>query len=948
MAIAFVATGATVAVNTASSGHSTAVPLPVGYAAGELLLMTVTTDSVTGPTTPTGWQRLFGIQVGTPTDTPYAPYPTTTVYYKIATGSEGVSVVVPTPSATWPAGSPYMIAVVVAYSGTDQTSPIGEWSTASTVSPAASQAHPIITTSVTGEWLVTIRAVSTNNHAPTFTVSGGTNAERADFTDGFNELAMAVYDSNGSLTAGAQTQRTTLASTIADFGSNLISLALRVPTPSVALAPLATAVGTAYDAFVQTVNGPWELCATMPRYTFAVDWSGDGSLTLPGAVLNADPYFSSLTNWSAANATIALSTDLASVAGTTLKLTTAAGSAPHARAELDTVVAGNSYQVRAWLYAPAAIPNNVQVNINWYSPGPTIISTSSSTSQTMVPGQWTLFDATFTAPPTAVFGAALFTVTGTPGAGYVLYADSSILADPAAAGSYSNPSPVDDVTQDILDGGVSIAYGRDDSRQLSPPKIGNASFALINKDRVYSPENENGPLFGDLDPARECRGTAVFAGVTYPLMFQRVDDYTVHADMDNRTVDFTFLDGLNLLSGFILSTDVQSGQRTGALINYVLDLVGWTGGRDIDPGATVVPWWWVEGTDAMTAVNDLVKSDGPPAVAYVAPDNTFVFRDRHHRLLDERSVNVQATFSGTKLMDCTSAAVTGMEFTAPFDYETGWKNIVNSVAFTVSERAPDTVLEAVWSSDAAITLSTGQTATITASGGDPFIDAVIPVSGTDYVLTGAGVAQIQMSRDSGQAVVLTILAIGAPITITGLQLRARSIAVRNTVTVTATDAGSIASHGQKSYTDTAPWAGSNDAFAVAESILLHYAKRRPTVSLRIAAKNGAHLVQILSRTISDRIHIVNGEMGIDDDFFIENVSHSINRMNNENSQPPVHSVIFGCEKEVFVTANPFRFDTRGAGFDQGVFDQTGSSDPATVFVFGDVTRGVFDFGTFGL
>jgi hypothetical protein len=787
MAIAFVG-ASTLSANTGGANHIQAVPLPTGHAAGNLLLLVITSDSIKTATVPAGWARVFGIQAGTSSASPFAAYPTTVVYYKIDSGSEGSSVSVNFPTDNWPQGDAYTATAVLAYSGTDQTSPVGEWGWFTTQSTAASQAHPIVTTSTTGEWLLTIRAVSTQGRNPNFTVSGGTNAERADFGDGQNELAMALYDSNGSLTAGAQTQRTTVSSTVADWGSNVISLAVRVPTPSIAQGPTATAAGTAYGATVHAVDGPWDLCAALPSYTFAVDWAGDGSFTTPG----------------------------------------------------------------------------------------------------------------------------------------------------------------DDVTSDILDGGVTIAYGRDDNRQLSPPKTGNAAFSLNNTDRTYSPENAAGPLYGDLDPARECQGSVTFYGQTYPLMFQRVDDFTVHADMDDRTVDFTFLDGLNLLSGVTLSTDVQSGQRTGALINYVLDLAGWTGGRDIDPGVTIVPWWWVEGTDALSAINDLVKSDGPPSVAYVSPDNTFVFRDRHHRLLDEKSVNVQAVFSGNKLMDCTSPSATGLNFSAPFDYENGWKNIVNSVSFTVSERSPDTGLTAVWTNDSTLSLSTGQSVTLTVSGGDPFINAVTPVVGTDYVLTGSGTAQIQLSRTSGQSVTLSILAVGSPITISGLQVRAQAIAVRNTIIVGQDDAGSISAHGQKSYTDTAPWAGVNDAFAVAEAILLHYAKRRPTVSLRISAKNGAHLVQILSRSISDRIHIVNGEMGIDDDFFIENVAHTIQRMNNSNGQPPVHSVVFGCEKEVFVTANPFRFDVRGAGFDQGVFDQIGSSDPTTVFVFGDTGRGVFDFGTFGL
>ena len=84
----------------------------------------------------------------------------------------------------------------------------------------------------------------------------------------------------------------------------------------------------------------------------------------------------------------------------------------------------------------------------------------------------------------------------------------------------------------------------------------------------------------------------------------------------------------------------------------VLDAVGWTGPRDLDLGATFVHWWWLEEVDAFTAVTDLVSSEGPPSIAYVGPDGTFIFRDRHHRLLRAASLTPQATFTAVRPADC--------------------------------------------------------------------------------------------------------------------------------------------------------------------------------------------------------------------------------------------------------------------------------------------------------
>lgn len=500
------------------------------------------------------------------------------------------------------------------------------------------------------------------------------------------------------------------------------------------------------------------------------------------------------------------------------------------------------------------------------------------------------------------------------------------------------------VTSDALSD-ISMNHGRDQERQLNPAAVGAAAFDLINVDRTYSPENAAGPLFGELDPARKVRFQVDWAGVTYPLFNGRIDDFDVKADRSDRTVSFTFLDGLSELQGTNLSTSVYTSQRTGYLIGLILDAVGWTGPRDLDPGATVVPYWWEEGTDALEAVSKLVRSEGPPAIAYAAPDGTFVFRDRHHRLLRTESTDVQAVF-GAGAVGCASPAVTGHDYTPPFTYSNGWRDIVNVVSFDVPERSPDASLSDAWTSDTTLSLSIGQSAVIDVSTSDPFRDAVVPVAGTDYTLTGAGTALVTLSRTQGQSVKITILAVGGSIVVSDLKLRARLIPVRRTVKVSQRDAASVTSHGERAYPKDAPWANAQDAYAIANMVLLHYSVRRPTVQMRVVSQDPEHLAQILQRALSDRIHIRNDELGLDSDFFIEKIAHTVERINQVN-RPPVHAVVFGCEKDLERFANPFTFDLRGAGFDDGVFDPFKFDDPDTVFIFDDPDSGRFNFGQFG-
>lgn len=785
MAIAFRAVGAR---TKAASGGVKNVAMPAGVVAGDLLILVTTIDCRNDETVVSaGWNYLTS--AGRYDQSFAHPWPRTRFYWKIATGGEGANQSVSYSTAGYPNGTPNVIAFIIAYSGTHQTTPIVDFQPDDTVGPSATVDHPILSITSTNSWLISFRSVS-GLGARTFTCSVGTDAERVDDTDGFSELSVAYYDSNTTLATGPHTLRQTTASTAPEFGNNMSSIAIRPPTAAgtTSAAPTtATATGTAYNATVTTVTPAWDLC-TFPiaAYTFAVDWLNDGDFIDPG----------------------------------------------------------------------------------------------------------------------------------------------------------------DDVTGDILSGGVTFSYGRDQGRQLSPSSAGHMAFSVNNSTRTYSPENVSSPLTGTLDPARPAKGQVVFAGVTYPLFTGRIDEFTVRVDRTDRTADFTFMDGFSQLQANKLSTQVYQGKRTGEIVGYILDLVGWTGPRSLDVGATYVKYWWAEGTDALTALQEIVRSEGPPAIAYVAPDGTFTFRDRHHRLLRDHSKTSQGTFAA-EMVDCAAPAITGaFHFTKPFVYERGWRDVINSVSLEIAERQTDYAPTAVWTSEDTLALSSGQSVRVEVSASDPFINAITPVSGTDFIKVGAGVVTATLSRTSGQSTAITYLCTGGSATISTLQLRAQAIPVVRTSKVSVTDSSSIASHGQKDYPDTVPWANANDAAAIAGLILLHYSNPRPIVSMRIGAEDPEHFGQILERTISDRITIRNDEMGLNSDFFVERVEHHVQRLWSD--RPPVHYAVLGCEKDVFDPPdNPFTFDKKGAGFDDGVFDVSGSDHASSVFIFDDPQQGQFDFGEFG-
>ena len=293
-----------------------------------------------------------------------------------------------------------------------------------------------------------------------------------------------------------------------------------------------------------------------------------------------------------------------------------------------------------------------------------------------------------------------------------------------------------------------------------------------------------------------------------------------------------------------------------------------------------------------------------------------------------------------------------LSFLEPFDYAHGWRDIINDVSFDVDVRRPQDTYTPVWSSDETIALALGQTIQVQAKASDPFRDALDPVNGTDVIFSGPGTVLATISRRSGQSTTISVTAVGGAVTITRLQVRGRPVPTDRTVKVSSADSVSVGRHGRRSNPGDAPWTNTNDAYAIAQLLLAHYAQRRPTVTMRLVSSDHEHLLQILSRTISDMITVQHGELGLDASFHIESIEHTIARMPAEDSdtgcEQRVHYATLGCERTgLIVPANPFTFDVSGLGFNDGVFDPTAADDPDAVFIFDHATQGQFDLGRFG-
>lgn len=494
----------------------------------------------------------------------------------------------------------------------------------------------------------------------------------------------------------------------------------------------------------------------------------------------------------------------------------------------------------------------------------------------------------------------------------------------------------DDLTKRVLDGRspITIAYGRDTARTGSPISPGEAAFALNNQSRDYSPDNASSPLTGLVIPGRSVYIKGVLSGVDQPLFLGYLDDFDLQPGRDARYIQARCIDGLGRLKGAPISTALYQGIRTGAALSAILDAVGWpAAARDIDAGATVMPFWWLSQADAFDAVMDLVNSEGQPALVTVDTSGNFVFRDRHHRVTRTASTTLQSTWR---------ANTTEPMISDPTTYDHGWNEIINSVTYEIPIRQTTAAWKVAWSAPGRLSIAAGQTLVMSASGSTAFADVLPPEAGTDYTAT-SGSVNISLNRFSGGDVTLSVTAVGGAAVVDNLQLRARTVDTLTTVRVTVEDVASIAKYGRRTQqgSQAPPWAGMYDAQAIGEILIGRRAERLPTITTTMVTGTDAQRqAQIFGRRLSDRVHVTEPHTGFDSDCFVERITHTIGQGGTD------HRATFALEKIPTEVATPFTFDVAGRGFNDGRFQVLGVVPGTSAFRFDTASQG-FDQGAFG-
>lgn len=432
----------------------------------------------------------------------------------------------------------------------------------------------------------------------------------------------------------------------------------------------------------------------------------------------------------------------------------------------------------------------------------------------------------------------------------------------------------EDVTSDWLSQTPLRAQrGRDQIRALNPPMVGTADVELDNISRVYSPDNSTGSLYGNIVPGRRFAIRKSLSGTMYSLFGGYLEGVPQHPERDKRSVTLSALGSFSKLrdqaSGQKISTALYQTIRSDQAIGYILDAMGWpTLSRTLDTGKTTFEWWWLAEEDPFAAVAAVLATEGPGAALYEDGKGNIIFESRHYRLTTSRCTTSQATFSDSNTEPLMSL---------PFNYDPRLKGIVNICTFEVKTRTQAGSLTAVWSLGTTVTLGSNQSISYLATASDPFTGAVC-ANGTDYTVSAGSLNSMSLNRTSGGNCTLTLLAGSSGATVTGLQIRAYSVAVANT-TIVASTVDTITS--QKNYgVRTFPLSiraeiAVNDAQDLVNAIAGIYQEPRAAVEFQISGVTATGKTQLLSRQISDRITVSETQTGLNGACFVEQLEYSL-------------------------------------------------------------------------
>lgn len=417
--------------------------------------------------------------------------------------------------------------------------------------------------------------------------------------------------------------------------------------------------------------------------------------------------------------------------------------------------------------------------------------------------------------------------------------------------------------------------GIDQVRPLATIMAGKSDLLLDNRSRDYSAENAASALFSYLRGGHQIRFNAFDPSTAkYLPQWQGImQDMPQNPGWGQRTVGITSLGNQSLLKKLPtakanqqgISTALYQTITTDQALGYLCDALGIPARlRNFQTGLTTLLWWWMNNEDPQQAAQTIVNSEGPGARLYEDEWGRLTFENRHNRVLSDRSVTSQATFSDHGSFPLFSDS--GFTYTKPKE------NIVNICTVTAVKRSTKAVAQ-VWSSTETITLQANDSITRVATASEPFTGAVTPVAGTDFTVSAGSIASVTLNRTSGQNVTITYTAGASGCTFSNPQLRAQPVSqdasfdITNSIDTSASrDTWGASVYPLEVRQDIDP----AELQDFCDTVVLWWQNPRARCSITVdGAANDANLTQVLNRKPSDRVTVVEQQTGVDGDFFVE-------------------------------------------------------------------------------
>ena len=352
----------------------------------------------------------------------------------------------------------------------------------------------------------------------------------------------------------------------------------------------------------------------------------------------------------------------------------------------------------------------------------------------------------------------------------------------------------------------------------------------------------------------------------YGLFYGTITEITPHPHPSQQTCFISCVDGFDFLNRAETTTPLLINKKTGFLIETILDDVGWpTTRRKIDTGQDTVPLGYWRNIKSLGAIQELESTE--MGFIYIDGDGNLVWEDRHHRLKPPHTIP-QVTID--TMRDISSSL--------------NLTHVYNEVRATMVEKVLGVEVE-LWRLPETPFLAAGQTAIWWADFPGLATNIITPVAVTDYkantLADGTGddrTANISVTMEAfAETAKLTLTNTGTDLVyITLLRVRGDAYSDGSQTTRKAVDSSSQLNYNKRVKKLDGKFLNSIDqAQDYCDFVLARFKEPHGNVKVSLVNQTEALLTQILVRKLSDRVRVINTQLGLDDGYFINKQSWRI-------------------------------------------------------------------------